>query len=261
MFSDEAHIKRERAKAKELRASQWWKQQIGPGLCHHCGQKFKKTDLTMDHLIPVARGGKSSKNNVVPSCRPCNQSRGHTLDVERKFDQLNTAQVWVTQEHRQTMGKTFENLNCFGVSKFYFDGIDPLRITADEMLTWVSSCFTQVDLSADFAEPVLVLVWIRDAGNSEKLIASPNVYDLARRSPGFPFGWILEHSFVVVTSLSHLGEKLKTDIAELEDVLAFHKASAKPEDLVRIEPVKEVLRYARDLPGFALSFHVPIPHQ
>ncbi len=76
-------IKRERAKARELRQSQWWKQQIGPGRCHHCGGQFPKTQLTMDHLIPVARGGKSTKSNVVPSCRPCNQSRGHVLDVER----------------------------------------------------------------------------------------------------------------------------------------------------------------------------------
>ena len=85
-MSDEAHIKRERAKARELRASQWWKQQVGPGVCYHCGNKFLKTQLTMDHLIPVSRGGKSSKNNVVPSCKPCNQTRGHKLDVERAFE-------------------------------------------------------------------------------------------------------------------------------------------------------------------------------
>lgn len=85
-MSDDAHIKRERAKARELRASQWWKQQVGPGICHHCGNKFLKTQLTMDHLIPVARGGKTSKNNVVPACKPCNQARGHKLDVERAFE-------------------------------------------------------------------------------------------------------------------------------------------------------------------------------
>ena len=84
----DAHIKRERAKARELKDSQWWKQQVGPGTCYHCGKKFKKTELTMDHLIPLARGGRSTKNNVVPSCRPCNQTRGHKLDVERAFDEI-----------------------------------------------------------------------------------------------------------------------------------------------------------------------------
>ncbi len=82
------HIARERAKARELRTSQWWRQQIGPGLCSHCGGKFDKRDLTMDHLIPLARGGKTTKNNVVVSCQACNKTRGHVLDVERAFENL-----------------------------------------------------------------------------------------------------------------------------------------------------------------------------
>ena len=100
-MSDEAHIKRERAKARELRASQWWKQQVGPGVCHHCGKKFLKSELTMDHLIPVARGGKSSKNNVVPSCKPCNQARGHKLDVERAFE--------AREQSLREMGSDYDN--------------------------------------------------------------------------------------------------------------------------------------------------------
>jgi len=84
----EEHIRRERAKARELRQSQWWRQQIGPGICHHCQEKFPKSQLTMDHLIPLARGGKTSKSNVVVSCRACNASRGHMLDVERTLSEI-----------------------------------------------------------------------------------------------------------------------------------------------------------------------------
>ena len=29
-------------------------------------------ELTMDHIVPLARKGKSTKGNVVPSCRLCN---------------------------------------------------------------------------------------------------------------------------------------------------------------------------------------------
>lgn len=90
-FADPEHVKRERRKAQELRKSQWWKQQIGQGLCHHCGQKFPKDQLTMDHLIPVARGGKSTKKNVVPSCKPCNTERGHKFDVERVMDEMRAS--------------------------------------------------------------------------------------------------------------------------------------------------------------------------
>jgi 5-methylcytosine-specific restriction protein A len=88
---DPEHIKRERRKAQELRQGSWWKQQIGPGVCHHCDQKFVKEFLTMDHLIPLARGGKTSKSNCVVSCKDCNSARGSQLDVERTLADLEVA--------------------------------------------------------------------------------------------------------------------------------------------------------------------------
>lgn len=75
------HQKREKAKARELRHSQWWKQQVGPGICHHCGGKFSADEMTMDHLVPIARGGKSTKKNCVPSCKACNSNKGHGLTL------------------------------------------------------------------------------------------------------------------------------------------------------------------------------------
>lgn len=87
-FADPEHIKRERAKAKELRESQWWRQQIGNGLCYHCGQRFSKELLTMDHLVPVARGGKSTKSNCVVSCKECNSKKGHKLGVEMTIEEM-----------------------------------------------------------------------------------------------------------------------------------------------------------------------------
>lgn len=78
----EAQIRRERQKARELRASQWWKRKRATGICHHCGTKSAPADLTMDHLIPLIRGGKSTKGNVVPSCKKCNSERKHRLPFE-----------------------------------------------------------------------------------------------------------------------------------------------------------------------------------
>ncbi len=78
----EEQIRRERQKARELRASQWWKRKRGAGICHHCGGKFPPTELTMDHLVPVIRGGQSTKGNVVPSCKACNNARKHRLPFE-----------------------------------------------------------------------------------------------------------------------------------------------------------------------------------
>lgn len=75
----EDEIRRERRKARELRSSQWWKNRTSQGLCVHCGERFPARELTMDHLVPIVRGGKSTRSNVVPSCRPCNTARKHSL--------------------------------------------------------------------------------------------------------------------------------------------------------------------------------------
>jgi 5-methylcytosine-specific restriction enzyme A len=79
---DEEHIKREKAKARELRASQWWKRKRSSGICYYCGLKFKSADLTMDHLIPIVRGGKSVQGNLVPCCKECNNKKKYRLPME-----------------------------------------------------------------------------------------------------------------------------------------------------------------------------------
>lgn len=86
MVSDE-EIARERKKAKELKQSAWWKKKRSSGICHYCGNKFKVEDLTMDHLIPLIRGGLSIKSNLVPSCKDCNFKKKHSLPFEKDFFQ------------------------------------------------------------------------------------------------------------------------------------------------------------------------------
>ena len=78
----EQEIKREREKARELRASQWWKNRVAKGVCHWCGGTFPPAELSMDHIVPVIRGGKSSRGNVVPACKECNNRKKHLLPVE-----------------------------------------------------------------------------------------------------------------------------------------------------------------------------------
>ena len=79
----EEQIRRERQKARELRASPWWQRKRGAGVCHHCGERFPPNELTMDHLVPIVRGGKSTKGNLVASCKKCNSERKHRLPFER----------------------------------------------------------------------------------------------------------------------------------------------------------------------------------
>ncbi len=79
---DASDIKRERNKARELRESQWWKRRLAKGICHYCGQPTPPAQLTMDHIVPLARGGKSTKGNVVPACKPCNTKKKQLLPME-----------------------------------------------------------------------------------------------------------------------------------------------------------------------------------
>ncbi len=79
---NEADIKRERRKARELRATQWWKRRLAKGVCHYCGRATPPGDLTMDHVVPIARGGKSTKGNVATACKECNNAKKQLLPME-----------------------------------------------------------------------------------------------------------------------------------------------------------------------------------
>ncbi len=79
---DERHIKREREKARELRKSPFFQELLRKGICHYCGGKFPPEELTMDHIVPVVRGGKSTKGNVVACCKECNNKKKYLTPVE-----------------------------------------------------------------------------------------------------------------------------------------------------------------------------------
>lgn len=87
--NNKKHIAREKAKARELRQSQWWKNEIARGICHYCGEKFKSSELTMDHVVPISRGGKSTKGNIVPCCKECNNKKKYMTPVDMVIKIMN----------------------------------------------------------------------------------------------------------------------------------------------------------------------------
>lgn len=78
----ETEIRRERARARELRASAWWKRRRGAGRCGYCDRPTPPRELTMDHRVPLVRGGRSTKGNLVPACKACNTAKRHLLPTE-----------------------------------------------------------------------------------------------------------------------------------------------------------------------------------
>ena len=83
--TDDKFIKQEREKARQLKQTRWWRDKLKKRLCYHCGGIFKTTELSMDHLTPLARGGKTGKNNVVVSCKRCNQDKSFKTLVELRL--------------------------------------------------------------------------------------------------------------------------------------------------------------------------------
>ena len=57
---DEAEIRREKDKARKLRKTRWGQQKLAIGICYYCSSHFNPNELTMDHLAPLARGGRST---------------------------------------------------------------------------------------------------------------------------------------------------------------------------------------------------------
>ena len=44
--------------------------------CQYCGHTFPRSELNLDHVVPRAHGGRTTWENVVCSCVPCNLQKG-----------------------------------------------------------------------------------------------------------------------------------------------------------------------------------------
>jgi 5-methylcytosine-specific restriction endonuclease McrA len=80
--ADLEHAARERARGRALRASPWWKRRIADGVCFYCRRRVGGRALTMDHVVPLGRGGRSARGNVVPACKACNTRKKAMVPVE-----------------------------------------------------------------------------------------------------------------------------------------------------------------------------------
>lgn len=79
---DESHIRKEREKARALRKQGWWQSKVSQGICYYCDKQVGAKELTLDHIVPLARGGRSTKGNCVPACKDCNNRKRDLLPLE-----------------------------------------------------------------------------------------------------------------------------------------------------------------------------------
>lgn len=51
---------------RELLAGRQWVE------CHYCGERLTEATMTLDHIKPMALGGRNALRNFVPACKTCN---------------------------------------------------------------------------------------------------------------------------------------------------------------------------------------------
>lgn len=58
--------------------------------CQYCGAKGAPFELTLDHIMPRSRGGRSDPENLCAACPPCNQRKGDRTPDEARMPLLAT---------------------------------------------------------------------------------------------------------------------------------------------------------------------------
>lgn len=53
--------------------------------CQYCGAQPGKDHLTIDHILPRSRGGRTDWENVVTACAPCNRKKGNRTPDEARM--------------------------------------------------------------------------------------------------------------------------------------------------------------------------------
>ncbi len=81
-LASEESVRREKERARRLKGTNWWNRKTQKGLCYYCRREVGPKQLTMDHVVPLSRGGKSKKGNIVCACKECNNKKKYLLPIE-----------------------------------------------------------------------------------------------------------------------------------------------------------------------------------
>lgn len=79
--------------------------------CQYCGSKLPPRDLTFDHVVPRASGGRTSWENIVAACVGCNSRKGSSRHMKPRtapkkptlHEMARRAPVDVSRLHRNSL--------------------------------------------------------------------------------------------------------------------------------------------------------------
>lgn len=95
------------------------------GVCSHCGKKLDLESMTVDHVIPLSKGGTNELKNLVALCENCNQDKSNYVvdpedyyihldwvylkDLIKKYGEYSESVNWVSK--RQIFSEDMQNVS------------------------------------------------------------------------------------------------------------------------------------------------------
>jgi 5-methylcytosine-specific restriction endonuclease McrA len=78
------HTRRAKLKDAGTYTNEEWKDRLLEynHCCAYCYKPFPVEELTIDHMIPLSRGGTNTIDNIVPACKPCNSRKKNKTPLE-----------------------------------------------------------------------------------------------------------------------------------------------------------------------------------
>lgn len=72
--------------------------------CYYCGKKMKERNKTIDHIVPLKKGGSNCFSNLVVCCSRCNSIKaGYT--ISELIDQLRIRYKYANELERSKLNK------------------------------------------------------------------------------------------------------------------------------------------------------------
>jgi 5-methylcytosine-specific restriction endonuclease McrA len=84
------HLKRQAPVIRFSRANLYERDEYR---CQYCHKRFPEKELTLDHVVPVVRGGKKTWENIATACIRCNQRKGDRTPEEAGLKLLKRPQL------------------------------------------------------------------------------------------------------------------------------------------------------------------------
>lgn len=77
-------------------------------VCQYCDRDVRDREATLDHVLPLSLGGRSSWDNLSTSCKPCNYRKGNKTKMKPKRLPYRP-DFWELVEKRRRLGFTFSH--------------------------------------------------------------------------------------------------------------------------------------------------------